>query len=99
MQEKPDCEVCEHFADKRNDSTPCDECLPELMLENVDAWRIYSIISGQFIMGQAGPVDVNHLAIHRAMELYEIENKRVCFEQVCRIARHMLQKTWDKNKT
>lgn len=98
MEEKPDCEICEHFADKKNRPTECDKCLPELMPENADAWKIYATISGQLIMAQSGPIDINHLAIHKAMELYEIGNKRVCFEQVTKLARHMLKRNWDKQK-
>jgi len=60
------------------------------MPENYDAWKIYSIVSGQLIMGPGGPVDINHDAIHRAMDLYGIENKRGCFEQVCKIGQHVI---------
>lgn len=98
MEEKISCEVCEHFADKKNRPTPCQECLPELMPENYEAWHIYTIISGQLIMGQAGPIDIDHNALHRAMDLYGVEDKRDCFERVCTVARHMLQVTWEKRK-
>jgi hypothetical protein len=49
-------------------------------------------------MGQAGPIDIDQLALHKAMELYEVEDKRDCFERVCMVARHMLQITWEKRK-
>jgi hypothetical protein len=99
MEEKPRCDVCEHFADRESRPTPCRECLPELMLENSDVWRIYAMVSGQLIIGAAGPLGINHNAIHKAMELYEIENKRDCFERVCAISEHMLKLNWEKRKS
>ena len=98
MEEKPPCDVCEHFRAKKGESTPCDTCLPELMPENYDAWKIYSIVSGQLIMSGSGPVDINHLAIYKAMEFNEVANPKYCFEQVTKLSRHMLEKTWEKAK-
>ena len=98
MEEKPPCEDCELLKETANKPTECQECLPELMPENIEAWRIYSVISGQLIMGASGPMDINQNALHKAMELYEVENKRDCFERVCTLARHMLKLHWDKRK-
>lgn len=90
MYHKPDCEVCEHFADKNERPTECDKCLPELMPENEEVWKIYTVISNQLIMGPAGPIDINQLAIYEAMKLYEVKSKRNCLERVTRLARHMI---------
>ena len=98
MEEKPPCDVCEHFRDRKNEPTPCQKCLPELMPENFEVWRIYALIGGQLIVGPSGPVDINHNALHKAMDLYEVENKRECFERVCMLARHMLKEQWEKRK-
>ena len=68
------------------------------MDENQEAWFIFSIVRNQYIMGQAGPVGINHEAIHRAMELYNIENKQRCFEQVLAVSTHTLQKELEKWK-
>ena len=90
MQEKPDCELCEEL--KQNKPTPCDKCLPELMPENLEAWKIYVVCSGQLIVGSGGPIDINHQAVHEALRLYDIQDKRGCFERVILIARHMIAK-------
>ena len=68
------------------------------MLENQEVWLIYSTISGQLIMSQAGPVDIDHNALHKAMELYEVDNRRDCFERVCAVAAHMLKLRWEKRE-
>ena len=90
MQEKPDCDLCEEL--KQNKPTPCDKCLPELMPENLEAWKIYTICSGQLIVGSGGPIDISHDAVHKALDLYEVRNRRDCFERVVLIARHMITK-------
>lgn len=43
-------------------------------------------------MGFEGPIDIMHEAIHKAMDLYEVENKKQCFEKVLVMAR-----VWIKN--
>ena len=48
-------------------------------------------------MGPAGPIDVNHEAIHRAMELYEIKDKRACFEKVLVMAQNWMDKARENN--
>lgn len=98
MEDKPPCEDCELLKEMANKPTECNECLPELMPENIEAWRIYSVISGQLIVGPAGPIDIDQNALHKAMELYDIEDKRDCFERVCTLARHMLKVHWEKRK-
>jgi hypothetical protein len=66
---------------------PCEDCRVDLQKENEDAVRIFFMTQSQFIMGPNGPVDINHLAVHAAMELYEIKNRRDCFKKVIRLAR------------
>jgi hypothetical protein len=68
------------------------------MPENLDAWRIYAVVSGQLIMGPGGPVDISHDAIYRAMDLYEVENKRRCFERVTKLGRHLINQQNEKWK-
>jgi len=61
---------------------PCDTCRETPLKENEDALRIFYLVRNQFIMGFNGPVEISHQAIHEAMRLYEVENKRECFEKV-----------------
>ena len=48
-------------------------------------------------MGYSGPIDVSHEAIHRAMELYEIENKQACFEKVLIMSQNWLKRMSEKD--
>lgn len=36
-------------------------------------------------MGFDGPIDINHLAIHSAMDLYQVRNRQRCFEKVVKL--------------
>jgi len=62
------------------------------MEENQDAAEIYFLVQNQLIMGLRGPIDINHLAIHEAMKLYRIRERRDCFEKVLRLAIHFIEK-------
>jgi hypothetical protein len=65
--------------------------------ENEDAIRIFFLTQYQVIMGPRGPVDINHLAVHAAMELYGIRDKRRCFEGVLKLSRWWLENIKDGN--
>jgi hypothetical protein len=43
-------------------------------------------------MGSGGPVALNQMAIHAAMDLYEIDDKLNCFEKVVLLSRHFIKK-------
>ena len=69
------------------DPDHCAVCTPPLMPENEDAVRIFMIVQNQFIMsGMGGPVAIDQVAIHEAMRLYQIRDRRRCFEQVLELA-------------
>jgi len=65
----------------------------ETVEENEDAIRIFFLTQYQVIMGPRGPVDINHLAVHAAMELYGIIDRRRCFEKVLKLSRWWLEET------
>lgn len=71
---------------------PCDACRVEPCEENREAWRIFNLVRYQLVMGVNGPVDVNHLAIHAAMDLYGVTDRRDCFEKVLRLSHWWLAK-------
>jgi len=49
-------------------------------------------------MGEmGGPVAVNQLAIHAAMELYGVEFKQDCFDKVVRLSRYFIRKMRERN--
>jgi hypothetical protein len=64
--------------------------------ENEEAERIYMTVQDQYIVGMGGAVALNQMAIHKAMELYEIQDKRTCFEKVVLVGREVLKSERDK---
>jgi hypothetical protein len=66
---------------------PCDKCRVDPVEENIDALRIFYMVQYQLIMGFNGPVDVNHVAIHEAIRLYEIQRPQECFDKVLKLTR------------
>jgi hypothetical protein len=65
--------------------------------ENEDALNIFFVVQTQFIIGMSGPVDINHMAIHAAMDIYGVRDRRDCFEKVRRLARWWIGKIGEKN--
>ncbi len=82
------CEKCRmDFADKVPPETPCETCRVELEEGNVDAANIFLIVRSQLIMDGNGPIAVNQIAIHEAMKLFRIINRRECFCKVVDLSR------------
>jgi len=79
--------------------TDCKDCLPPLLEENSDAVSIYFIVQGQVIVGgMSGTIiDLKHSAIYGAMDLYEVEKKRKCFEKVRKIFAHFQKEREEGN--
>lgn len=75
---------CETMYKKRTppELPPCGTCLIKPMTRNVDAIRIFMVVRDQLIISANGPVGLNHVAVHQAMELYNIKNRKDCFERV-----------------
>jgi hypothetical protein len=97
----PQCDGCKETYSRKNppEEPPCEICREEPFEENRDAVRIFSVIKNQLILGFGGPIDINHMAIHEAMKLYKIKNKRECFEKILRISGWWIKKlSEDKGK-
>jgi len=60
------------------------------MKANKDAEKIYFIVQHQYIMGFSGPIEINQMAIHEAMDLYNVADRIGCFEKVLNVSRTML---------
>jgi hypothetical protein len=59
--------------------------------------RIYLVCKDQLIfqpggMGAGMPVDINHQAVHEAMRLYGVQDRKGCFEKVLRLSSHFIEK-------
>ena len=80
----PTCEGCKQLHGERvpPEEPPCDTCRPKYFAENADAIKIFFLIRNQLIIGNEIAIDINHQAIHEAMKLYEVENRKACFEKV-----------------
>ena len=97
--EKPDCETCKKLKGEAFDIRDCKICLPDCFPENEDAEKIFLAVRDQYIMsGMGGPIAINQVAIHQAMDLYEIEFKQDCFEKVVNVGRKFLNDYNEKQK-
>ncbi len=83
--------MCKTLKGKRWTDEKCSDCLPPLKECNKDAAEIYLLCHEQLIYAGTGtPVDINHMAVHEAMRLYKIRNRKSCFQRVLRINSHMM---------
>jgi hypothetical protein len=48
--------------------------------------------------GMGGPVAINQMAIHAAMDLYGVEFREDCFDKVVSAARALMQEDAEKQK-
>jgi hypothetical protein len=46
--------------------------------------------------GMGGPVAINQVAVHAAMELYQVNDPLDCFEKVVRLSGYFIQKIREK---
>jgi hypothetical protein len=56
-------------------------------------------VHDQYIVGMGGAVALNQVAIHAAMDLYEIQDKRACFEKVVLVGREVLKSERDEKES
>ena len=66
------------------------------MPENEEAYSIFQRVRSQLIFSFGGPVDLDHVAIHKAMELYNVEYQQECFDKVTELGRWWLNKISDR---
>ena len=45
-----------------------------------------------------GPIAINQIAIHAAMDLYQVEHREDCFDKVVNAARVLMQEDAEKQK-
>jgi len=48
-------------------------------------------------MGPSGPIAINQMAIHAAMELYNISNRQKCFQKVSQLSRWHIDRIREKS--
>jgi len=70
--------------------------VPEIYPENEDAEKIYFIVQDQYILGMGGPVAINQVAIHMAIDMYDIDDPVGTFEKVVTLCRYFISKDNEK---
>jgi len=55
-------------------------------------------VRDQYIMSMGGAVAINQMAVHAAMDLYQIEDRKTCFEKVVMVSRAILSDDRDRAK-
>jgi hypothetical protein len=89
---KPKCSTCKFLKGEKWEEEDCAKCLPMLIEENQDAAHIYFLVQNQLIMGPQYPIGINQLAVHEAMKLYRIRDRKECFEKVLRLSAYFIEK-------
>jgi hypothetical protein len=77
---------------------PCDTCKPQFCEENEVALQVYFTVQSQFIMSQAGPIDINHLAVWKCIEEFGVKNKKEVFEKVLKLCRWNIDRIMKKGE-
>lgn len=67
------------------------------MEANAEAVEIFFITRGQLIMGPERAIDIMHEPIHRLIDMYEVKNKKECFEKVLIMANAWLNRMGENN--
>lgn len=76
----------------RNQEPPCEECLPPLLPDNEDVYRVYSLSANQLILsGMGDPLDINIPAVIQIIEFLGIERKRYVLDRVVKVVRSWLK--------
>lgn len=77
---------------KGREPEKCMECLPPLREENAEAVNIYLLTRNQLIFaGMGEAVDINHVAVHGAIDRLKVKKPEECFLKVLKVNTHMLE--------
>lgn len=99
MRDKPDCENCKAIWEKKKLPPPCMDCIPFLNENNEEAVSVYTMVANQVITAGMGTViDIDFKAIDFIMNLYDVKNRKVCFEKVVMLFRHFLEESKKENE-
>lgn len=93
------CDACRENYGERipPEEPPCETCKPVSLEENANAINIFFLVRTQLIINTDGyPIDIIHQAIHEAIKLYEIKNKKECFEKVLKMSIIWIKKMREK---
>ena len=75
------------------------DCIPFLNENNEEAVSVYTMVANQVITaGMDIIIDIDFNAIDFIMNLYDIKNRKVCFEKVVVLFRHFLEESKKENE-
>jgi uncharacterized Zn ribbon protein len=91
----PNCPSCRKIYEDRTppEKPPCNTCRPELQEENDEPLKIYQEVRGQVIALGDQVIDINHLTVRAAMDRQKVKDPDLCFDLVCKVFHHFLQKS------
>ena len=96
LLKKPSCEVCEHFANKRGEGTPCDTCYPEVRTENADAVDVFIQCMNQVRFAPNGkPLGIDYNALEIIIKRMGVYHKNKVFNQVLILEQEFILKGSD----
>lgn len=99
MEEKPDCTICRQLKAEHGKEPECWKCMPELLRSNYDAWQVWLMVQGQLILAPNGhAVDVNHMAVWKLIEMYDVEDPLWTFERVTATFRALFKKSIEETR-
>lgn len=75
VEEKLDCDECRRANKRFGREPPCDTCLPDLMPENLEVFKVYNMACNQVIASPDGPIDLNINALDTVMNWMQIDNR------------------------
>lgn len=68
--------------------------MPPIMEENVEATNIYIRVRNQVVTAGMGQIiDLHFPSVQFVMDLYDVKNKKNCFERVLKIFHHFLSES------
>jgi hypothetical protein len=74
--EKPPCVVCKRIYEKKDEPTPCYDCLPEIRPENRVAIKVWPFVQGQHIVAAGRPISLNLAAVFPVLDAMGIEKEK-----------------------
>lgn len=67
--------------------------------ENEEHLKVYQEVRGQIIAIGDTAIDINHLAVYAAIARRKVKDPDLCFDLVCKVFHHFLQKSLEERDT
>lgn len=87
MREKPSCDTCRKLYEKKGEHPPCEDCIPELYAQNIDAAIAWGYCQDQYIMSFGGPVAIRLTAMEAAVRITAPDDPISTLDKLIALAR------------